>query len=167
MFSAPLRRAATLAVLAGLGPIACARPYAYDFHLSTPGAELAAKPGAPQTIEDADVRAEVSADAVSGVISLGLTNKTDQVLQVKWSDITLIRGGIGDEKVTNLRPDVDLGWLSPGAIVAARLVTLALPLSGDQAAAYDGQSFTLNVPAVVRHESRRYRYLLTVHVRPL
>ena len=128
----------------------CASQYAYDFHL-TP-------------VEDQDVSAEILVDVAAAAVLLEITNKTDEVLQVEWAATTLTRG---DGKVTSLRPDVDLGWIQPHATVATRLVAIALPRSGSKAAAYEGQRFQLNLPAVVRREQRVYHYALSAHVRKL
>ena len=97
-------------------------------------------------------------------VLLELTNKTDQVLQIQWAGITLTRS---DGRVTSLRPDVDLGWIQPHATVTARLFAIALPRSGSKAAAYEGQRFHLNLPAVVRREQKLYHYALSAHVRKL
>jgi hypothetical protein len=155
---------AALGLMALLASAGCATPYAYDFHLTNPGVHPAAKPGGAETIEDADVRAEVLVEAAAGAVLLSVTNKTDQVLQIEWAAITLTRS---DGSVTGLRPDVDLGWLQPQATLAARLFGLALPRSGREAAAYEGRRFQLNVPAVVRRQSKVYHYALTAHVRAL
>jgi hypothetical protein len=117
-----------------------------------------------ETIEDADLRAEISVDVPGAAILLSVTNKTDQVLQIGWAAISLTGA---DGSVADLRPDADLGWVEPQATAAARLVALALPRSGGDAAAYEGRQFQLNVPAVVRRQSRVYHYALTAHVRAL
>lgn len=155
---------AALGLVALLGSAGCATPYAYEFHVTDRDVRPPAKPGGAEAIEDADLRAEIFVDATGGAILLNLTNKTDQVLQIEWAAITLTRD---DGRVTDLRPDVDLGWLQPQATVAARLVAIALPHSGSDAAAYQGRRFQLNVPAVVRRQSRLYHYALTAHVRAL
>ncbi len=159
-----VKTVAALGLLALLVAAGCAAPYAYDFHLTDPGVQAAATPGGAETIEDADLRAEISVDVAAGALSLSVTNKTDQVLQVDWAGITLTHA---DGTVTGLRPDVDLGWLQPQATVAARLVVIALPHSGVEAAAYQGRRFQLNVPAIVRRQAKLYHYGLTAHVRAL
>jgi hypothetical protein len=155
---------AALGLVALLASAGCATPYAYDFHLTDPGVRAPATPGGAEAVEDADVRAEIFVDVAAGAVLLNVTNKTDQVLQIQWAAITLTRS---DGNVASLRPDVDLGWLQPQATIAARLVVIALPHSGSEAAAYEGRSFQLNVPAVVRRQSRLYHYALTAHVREL
>ena len=155
---------AALGLVALLASAGCATPYAYDFHLTDPGVRPPANPGGAEAIEDADVRAEIFVDVAAGAVLLNLTNKTDQVLQIEWAAITLARD---DGGVTSLRPDVDLGWLQPQASVAARLFVVALPHSGSEAAAYEGRRFQLNVPAIVRRQSKLYHYALTAHVRAL
>ena len=159
-----LKKMAALGFVALLASAGCATPYAYDFHLSDPGVRPPASPGGAEAIEDADLRAEIFVDVAAGAILLNVTNKTDQVLQIEWAAITLTRG---DGGVANLRPDVDLGWLQPQATVAARLVVVALPHAGAEAAAYEGRRFQLNLPAVVRRQPKVYRYTLTAHVRAL
>jgi hypothetical protein len=142
----------------------CATPYAYDFHLTDPGVHPAVKPGGAETVEDQDVSAEIRVDVTAAAVLLDITNKTDEVVQVEWAAITLTRS---DGRVTSLRPDVDLGWIQPHATVATRLFPIALPHSGSEAAAYEGQRFHLNLPAVVRREQRLYHYALSAHVRKL
>jgi len=159
-----LQTMAALGLVALLATAGCATPYAYDFHLTDPGVRPPAKPGGAEAIEDADVRAEIFVDVAAGAVLLNVTNKTDQVLQIEWAAITLTHA---DGSVTSLRPDVDLGWLQPQATVAARLFVIALPHSGSEAAAYEGRRFQLNVPAVVRRQSKLYHYALTAHVREL
>jgi hypothetical protein len=159
-----LRTVAALGLLALLASAGCAIPYAYDFHLTDPRVRPPATPGGAEAIEDATLRAEVFVDVAAGVVLLNLTNRTDQVLQIDWAGITLTRS---DGNVTSLRPDVDLGWLQPQATVAARLVVIALPHSGPEAAAYEGRRFQLNVPAIVRRQATVYHYALTAHVRAL
>ncbi|HLK92035.1 MAG TPA: hypothetical protein VKZ18_19240 [Polyangia bacterium] len=159
-----MKATAALGLVALLASAGCAVPYAYDFHLTAPSARAPASPGGAETTEDADLRAEIFVDVAAGALSLKLTNKTDQVLQIDWAAITLTRDRAS---VTGLRPDVDLGWLQPGATVAARLVVIALPHSGPEAVAYEGRRFQLNVPAVVRRQSTVYHYALTAHVRAL
>ena len=112
---------------------------------------------------DADVAAEIAVDERAGAIDLALTNHTDVEVQVRWADIALTRP---DGAIVALRPDADLGWIKPGARVAARLFPLVLPRDGG-AAAYDGRSFQLRVPAIVRREDKTYRVDLTAHVRKL
>jgi len=91
-----------------------------------------------------------------------VTNKTDQVLQVAWAEISITRP---DGTGTALRPDVDLGWLPPGVTLAARLFPIALPHSGSAALANQGRRFQLNVPVIVRREAKVYNFTLTAHVR--
>lgn len=143
----------------------CATPYAYTFHLSNPGVHLSSDPGARDFLEDADLKSEVAVDS-SGLqaILLVLTNKTDQVLQVRWNDVRLVQPS-GKKSV--LLPDVDLGWIPAGATQTARLVPFVLPDRGDAAAAYEGRVFELLVPMVVRREEKQYRFSLTAHVRKL
>jgi hypothetical protein len=159
-----IKTMSALCLVALLASSGCATPYAYDFHLTDPGVRPPTKPGGAEAIEDADVRAEIFVDVAAGAVLLNVTNKTDQVLQVEWAAITLTRS---DGQVTSLRPDVDLGWLQPQATVAARLLVIALPRSGSEAAAYEGRRFQLNVPAVVHRQPKLYHYALTAHVRAL
>jgi hypothetical protein len=161
---AAIKTMAMLGLVALLASAGCATPYAYDFHLTDPGVRPPATPGGAEAIENADLRAEIFVDVAAGAVLLNVTNKTDQVLQIEWPAITLTRS---DGAVTNLRPDVDVGWLQPQATVAARLVVIALPHSGREAAAYEGRRFQLNVPVIVRRQSKIYHYALTAHVRAL
>lgn len=147
------------ALLAGGG---CATHYEYTFHLTEPGAHPAASPGGPEMLEDADVKAEILVDGAAEAVLLDVTNKTDQVLQVEWAQISLARP---DRTETTLRPDVDLGWLQPGEKLAARLFPLALPHSGSVAIRNQGRPFQLNVPVIVRREAKVYHFTLTAHVR--
>src|SRR5262245_27440079 len=140
-----------LGVLLLVASAGCASQYAYTFHVDEP-------------VEDGDLRAEIVVDTIADDVALDLTNKTDQVLQVEWAKIA-ITGAKG--RVSPLRPAVDLGWIQPGATVAAKLFPLALPRKGDAAAAYEGQHFDLTVPVIVRREPKQYHYSLVAHVREL
>jgi len=152
-------------LVALLATAACATPYAYTFHAAGDGARPASTPDAREIAEDADVRAEILFDpAVQRAILLDLTNKTDQVLQVEWTRISLTRT---DGLETRPRPDVDLGWIRPGGTQAARLVPLVLPPSGDAALALQGQRFELAIPMIVRREPRLYRYAFSVQLQKL
>jgi len=146
-----------------LACVGCAMPYAYSFHVENPDARLAAKPNQGDVLDDADVRAEILVDPTGArAILLDLTNKTDQVLQVEWPQITMTGS---DGSSTPLRPHVDVGWILPVATVRARLVPFALPPSGDRAAGYQGSHFELLVPMIVRREPKLYRYSFAVDVR--
>jgi len=154
-----------LAVGALLTTVGCATPYAYSFHLENPAARTAQQPMSRETLEDADVRAEILVDPTGArAVLLELTNKTDQVLQVAWTQIAMKRSEGG---ATSLRPQMDLGWILPGATASTRLVPFALPPTGDEAVGYQGNHFELVVPMIVRRESRSYRYSFTVGVRKI
>jgi hypothetical protein len=129
----------------------CATHYAYSFRVTDPGVRPATAPGQPDTIEDADLVTAILVDATAESIVLAVSNKTDQILAVDWAGIALAHP---DGARTTMRPDVDLGWIQPGASVTARLFPLALPRTGGRAAAYQGQRFVLSVPMVVRREPR-------------
>jgi nitrogen regulatory protein PII-like uncharacterized protein len=152
---------ATLGVVVSLASAGCASHYAYDFHLVSPGVHPAMNLGGAEMVEDADVRVEILVDVTAAAVLLDITNKTDEVLQVEWAAITLT---CSDGRVTSLRPDVDLGWIQPHGTIAARLFAIALPSSGSEAAAHEGQLFQLNLPGVVRREPRLYNYALRAHV---
>ena len=126
----------------------CTSTYAYTFHVDG-------------TTDDGDVAADVRVDAASQVVHLGLTNKTDQVMQVEWSEIAIVRA---DGHGTELHPDADLGWLQPGATLSANLFPLAFPRHARAALADDNGKFELRVPVIVRREQKVYRYHLTAHV---
>jgi hypothetical protein len=156
--------AASLAL--GLALPACATTYSYRFE---PGvASGLAGPGprggdqAVAAIDDPAFDAEVSIE--DGSLSLRVTNKADEVMQVAWSKVTLDRG---DATTTSLHPDTDLGWVAPGTTVAARLVPFVLPRSGDPAARYEERVLALKVPVTVRREPRVLQFTLTAHVAPV
>jgi hypothetical protein len=155
----PVRSAALIALVALVG---CASHYDYTFHLTEPGVHPASKPGDPEMLEDADVKAEVLVDGVAEAVLLDVTNKTDQVLQVGWAEISMTHP---DGTGTTLRPDVDLGWVQPGAKLAARLFPLALPHTGSAAAANRGRRFQLHVPVIVRREAKVYHFTFIAYVR--
>jgi hypothetical protein len=138
--------------------VGCAHPYAYSFTVAEPAAQ-----------EDADVKADLSVDPDASSIALTLTNKTDQILAIEWNELKLARAGAAGAPATvaTLRPDSDLGWIQPGANLAAHLVPLALPRKGDDAAAYEGRRFEVTIPMLVRREAKVYRYALVAHVRKL
>ena len=151
------------ALALSLACVGCSVPYEYTFHLENQGARPAAKPSDREVLDDADVRAEIAVDPSGArAILLDLTNKTDQVLQVEWAQITMRRS---DGSSTSPRPQLDLGWIQPGATVSARLVPFALPPSGSQVASYQGSRFELTVPMIVRREPKLYRYSFSVTVR--
>jgi hypothetical protein len=158
--SRPLRFRAGLFALVLAG---CASHYTYSFRVTEPSAQHSAS-GTPDVIADADLTAEILVDTNADAIQLGLTNHTDQALQVDWTNIALTRPGGGQ---TMLRPDTDLGWLAPGAHVVARLFPFALPRQGHAAEANNGQAFQLAVPAIVRREAKLYRYTLVASVQGL
>ena len=158
-----VRRPIEAAIIAMLAT-GCASHYAYTFHVTDPAVRVATAPGAADTVEDANLRAAVLVDPVAEAVRLELTNKTDEVLQIGWSEISFSRP---DGTATAWRPDVDVGWLQPGATIAARLLPLALPHVGTAAAANEGRAFRLDVPAIVRREATVYHFTLTAHVRKL
>lgn len=150
----------SMRVLAFLVVAGCATPYAYTFRWVDPEVRVAAD--GTQAREDADVKAAVRVDGAA--VLLALTNKTDEVLQVQWSEISLSRP---DGQPAALRPDVDLGWIAPGATTAARLLPLVVPHHGPDALAYEQGQFGLDVPMTVRREPRRYRFTLIASVHKL
>jgi hypothetical protein len=127
---------------------ACSHQYDYAFHTTAPS-------------EDADLRAEVHVDTAHQTVELAVTNKTDQVLQVEWARIALVRA---DGRGIVLHPDVDLGWIPPGATQPARLVPLAVPTRDKAALADDGKRFALRVPMIVRRERRIFDIALVAQV---
>jgi len=148
-----------------LTTVGCATPYTYSFHLENPGARTSQQPKSSETLEDADVRAEILVDPTQArAVRLELTNRTDQVLQVAWTQIAMNRFEGG---ATSLRPQMDLGWILPGATASTSLVPFSLPPTGDEAAGYQGNHFELVVPMIIRRESRSYRYSFTVGVRKI
>jgi hypothetical protein len=131
----------------------CATPYAFRFDLADPAAG------------DDDVSAAIRVDPTgSAALQYEVTNKTDQVLQVHWTQIAMRHP---DGTTSTLRPDADLGWIQPGATMIGWLGPFVLPNSGPAAAAYDGRSLELEVPMTVRQEARVYRYQIAVHAQPL
>ena len=139
-----------LAVLAG-----CASSYAYRFDWTDP---------APNgTFADGAIEATVALGS-DGAIALDLANKTDDLVQVEWNKVAIDRG---DGTVTTLRPNVDAGWIAPGARVQVQLVPFVLPHSGDAAARYEQRKLELVVPAIVKREPRTYRFHFTAHVKEL
>jgi hypothetical protein len=139
--------------------------YAYNFDLTDPGAKNLTKPGERDTLEDADVKSEILVDPTSfQAILFDVTNKTEQPLQVAWDRISIT----GPDGVQNpLRPDVGVGAVEPGAKVVARLLPFALPAQGKVAAAYDGTTFELVVPTLVRGAPRDLHFHLVAHTNKL
>jgi hypothetical protein len=143
-----------LAALSGCGPT----NYAYSFDLTDPGARNIQRPGQRDSIEDADVRAEILVDPTSfQAILLDITNKTDQLLSVNWNGVSVI-GPDGSQ--TPLHPDSAAPTVEPGARLVSRLVPFVLPAQGPAAAAYNNATFELVVPMLVRGTPREYRYHL-------
>jgi hypothetical protein len=151
-----------LAVVILIASTACATPYAYSFRLVDDGAQAMATPAGQEVVEDSDIRAELLIDPTGQrAILLNVTNKTEQILQIQWANVTATRS---DGLKTTLRPDVDLGWIKPGEKQVARLIPFVLPPSGDAALTLEGQRVALELPMIVRRELKRYRYTFSVHV---
>jgi hypothetical protein len=148
-------KASLLAVFAVAG---CTTQYAYTFQVVDPGVVR----GPRDVVETATVKAALAVDG--DVILLDLTNKTSEVLQVRWADIAIDRG---DGSTTRLHPIVDLGWVQPGATATAQLVPFALPHSGDEAYRYEGRHFDLAVPVIANRESTTYHFHFVAHVHSL
>jgi hypothetical protein len=139
--------------------------YAYSFDLTNPGAVNLVKPGQRDTLEDADIKAEILVDPTSfQAVALDITNKTEVPMQVQWGQISMVAP---DQSQTPLQPDTQLGEIEPGAKVAARLVPFVLPGQGPAAAAYNNTNFELVVPVVVRGAPREMRYAMHVNVTKL
>jgi len=137
----------------------CATPYAYTFHLTDPGVQSAS---GGDRLENDDVDAQLWVDARGAqAVVLSLRNKTGQPLQVRWSDVVLIAPGGASSAP---RPDADLGWIEPDGTQTARLIPFVLPDRGDAAAAYEGKTFELQVPMLVRRTLVIARYHLAAHV---
>jgi hypothetical protein len=149
------------AFVATVATVGCATPYAYQFRISDPGAHSATAPGDRDSIEDDRIKAEFQMS--DGAILLGLTNKTEQNLQVEWDKVVLDRG---DGTRTSVRPERDLGWVSPGTKASVRLVPFTCPRSGKAALAYEGRRLELAIPMVVRSETVVYRVHFLTHVEP-
>lgn len=150
----------SMRVLAFLVVAGCATPYAYTFQWVDPDVRVAAD--GTEVREDADVKAAVRVDGAA--VLLDLTNKTDEVLQVDWSAISLAHP---DGYHAALRPDVDLGWIPPGATTAARLLPIVVPRDSSRALAYQHREFALEVPVTIRREPKRYHFTLVASVRKL
>jgi len=140
-----MRIAVLLVALGG-----CATRYAYTFR--------------DQPLQDPDLAAAITVDADAGALRLELENRTDQMMQVAWTEIAITRLG---GRSTTLRPDTDLGWIPPGERIAAHLVRIALPREGGAAAANDGRQFRVDVPVVVRREPKVYHLTLVAHLREI
>jgi len=148
-----MRLAPFVPAVALLCATGCATPYAYRFEASPPS----------DGSDDVETRVEVD-PAGAKAVTLHVTNKTDEPLQVSWAKISIAGP---DGKLVALRPDADLGWLEPGASQTAKLGPFTLPTAGDPALAYDGQHFELRVPMIVRREPKLVRCPLAVHVEPI
>ena len=156
---------AALALTVLLASAGCAAPYAYRFDLADPGARYTGRSGARDSVDDADLGATMLLDpARTAAVLLEVTNKTTEVLQIDWAQITLRHA---DGSVSSLRPDGDLGWILPGRVQAAWLSPFVLPRQGPAAAAYDGQVLELVVPMTVRRDAKVYHYHFVVHAQPL
>jgi hypothetical protein len=139
--------------------------YTYNFDLTDPGARNLTKPGERDAIEDADVKTEVLVDPTSfKAIALDVTNKTDVPVDVQWNAIAVV---MPDHTQMPLHADAQLASVDPTAKVSARLIPFELPSQGAPAKAYDGATFELVVPMVVRGQPREYRYHLIARVTKL
>ncbi len=130
----------------------CFSPVVYRFHLVRDQPTSAPLPEG--TFEDADISVTFAIDATAGRhIAMTVTNKTEQNLQVNWRQLTLREP---NGAVLTPRPQVDLGWLAPGATQRATLSPFSLPATTQNAHSYEGQRFELRVPITVRNEPRAY-----------
>jgi hypothetical protein len=150
-----------LAAVSGCAPAS----YLYSFDLTDPGAINYPDFRRPDVIEDPDVKLEVRADPTEfKAIALDVTNKTEVPLTVQWSLMSII----GPDAVQNpIRPQTDPGPIQPGAKVTALLVPFTLPSTGAAAKMYDGTTFELVVPLVVRGAPRESRYHLKVKLQKI
>jgi hypothetical protein len=154
----------TLIILVALGGCAPAN-YLYSFDLADPGAINYPDFRRPDAIEDNDVKIEVRADPTEfKAVALDVTNKTEVPLQVTWDQISMIGP---DAQQNALRPQAPLGAIEPGAKITALLVPFTLPSQGAPAKAYDGTTFELVVPLVVRGAPRENRYHLKVKLQKI
>jgi hypothetical protein len=149
-------RTFTLLILAAAG---CAPAnYLYSFDLVDPGAQNYKDFRRPDALEDGDVKAELRLDPTEfKAVAFDVTNKTDQPLQVQWEAISIVGP---DREQRPLRPNAPLGPIEPGAKLSALLVPFELPSVGAAARAYDGTTFEVVVPMLVRGMPREYRYHL-------
>lgn len=156
-----MRRLTLAAATLALG--ACAPgQYYYNFDITDPGAVNVARPGERDFIEDADVKSEIVVDPTSWqAILLDITNKTDQTLQVYWSNISII-GPDGSQQ--SIRAYGPLGQIEPRAKVVVHLLPFSLPAIDPAAQAYNNARYELVVPMNVRGQTREYRYHLVAHL---
>jgi len=133
--------------------------YVYAFDVTDPGAVNYKDFRRPDVLDDADVKLEVRADPTEfRAVALDVTNHTNDTLIVNWGNISLV----GPDHVENaLAPQSSLGPVEPGAKMPAVLGPFALPAVGGEARAYEGKTFELVVPMVVRGAPHEYR----VHLR--
>jgi hypothetical protein len=142
--------------------------YYYSFDLTDPGARNVTRPGQRDTLEDADIKAEILVDPTSfQAILLDVTNKTDVPLQINWAGIFVVGPMEQGAPQAQVQPDAPLPPVEPGAKAVARLVPFSLPPSGRLAAAYDGSTYQLVVPMFVRNQQREYRYHFIVHTKKI
>jgi hypothetical protein len=148
-------------VLVGCAPA----NYLYSFDLTDPGAVNFADARRPDVQEDADVKAEIRLDPTEfRAIALDITNKTDTPLQVQWDQIALVSP---DGLQRPMRPQAPLGAVEPGAKLPSLLAPFELPSQGAAAKVYDGSTFELVVPMIVRGMPREVRYHLRATLKKL
>jgi hypothetical protein len=157
-----MRTVATLALLlAGCAPA----NYLYSFDLSDPGAVNFPDFRRPDALEDADVKVELRADPTEfKAVAIDITNKTDMPLAVAWDQVSIVGP---DRSQVPLRPQSPIGSVEPGAKVSALLVPFELPSQGAAAKAYDGSTFEVVLPMVVRGAPRENRYHLRARLQKL
>jgi hypothetical protein len=154
-------RLVLLLLLSGCAPAT----YLYSFDLTDPGATNFADFRRPDVEEDADVKAEIRIDPTEfKAIAYDVTNKTDTALQVMWDQISIVSP---DGVQRAVRPQAPLGAIEPGAKVTTVLVPFELPSVGPAAKAFDGTSFEMAVPMLVRGQPHEYRYHLHVTLKKL
>ncbi len=156
-----MKKLVLLSVLAGCAPAT----YLYSFDLTDPGATNYKDFRRPDSLEDADVKAEIRLDPTEfKAIALDVTNKTEVPLQVQWSTVAVIAP---DRSQRSVAPAQQIGEVEPGAKVTSLLVPFELPAVGPEAKAYDNTDFMVVVPMVVRGQPREYRYHLHVTLKKL
>jgi hypothetical protein len=139
--------------------------YLYSFDLTDPGATNYPDFRRPDIEEDADVKAEVRLDPTEfRSIAFDVTNKTDTPLQVMWDQMAVVSP---DGVQRAVRPQAPLGAVEPGAKLPAVLGPFELPSVGAAARAFDGASFELVAPMVVRGQPKEYRYHLRAKLKKL
>lgn len=161
-----LRPLCIAALMSSLTAAGCAPAnYLYAFDITDPGAVNYKDSRRPDAMDDPDIKLEVRADPGEfRAVALEVTNKTDVMMQPQWDQISIVGP---DQMQRPLRPSAAVGDVEPRAKVKVLLAPFELPTQGPEAKGYDGTTFELVIPVVIRGSLRPYRIHLQAKLKKI